>query len=148
MVKKGSPDMFFVADDSSTGKTTPGVEMEEIDVLPLDAFCEREEISHISFLKIDTEGGDLNVLKGAEKMLSQQRVDFVEVEAGMNCGNKFHVPFETLRGHLEERNYSLFAIYEQVHEWPANEPQLRRANLVFMSRALIASTKVRGQSIV
>lgn len=70
-------------------------------------------------------------------MLNEQRIDFVEVEAGMNAGNKRHVPFETLKEYLESKNYLLFGIYEQVHEWPTNEPHLRRTNAVYLSRRMI-----------
>jgi FkbM family methyltransferase len=46
----------------------------------LDAFCEAKSIDAINLLKIDTEGHDLFVLKGATRMLSQQRVDFIFAE--------------------------------------------------------------------
>ena len=35
----------------------------------LDNFCLEEKINNIDVLKIDTEGNELNVLKGAKKLL-------------------------------------------------------------------------------
>ena len=58
-------------------------------------------------------------------------------EAGMNPGNCRHVPLEALRRVLEFRRYAMLAFYEQVHEWPKNQPQPPRANPVFISSQLI-----------
>ena len=45
--------------------------IEKVNISTVDEFCKANEIKHISYLKIDTEGGDLNVLKGAENCLSK-----------------------------------------------------------------------------
>ena len=102
-------------------------------ITTIDEFCKAAKIDHIDYLKIDTEGGDLEVLKGADEMLSARRIDVIEVEAGMNPFNTFHVPMELLKPWLESRNYLLFGVYEQIREWPTGEQHLRRANLVFIS---------------
>ena len=39
----------------------------EVEVQTLDLFCQENQISHIDFLKIDTEGHELAVLKAARK---------------------------------------------------------------------------------
>ena len=106
---------------------------ENVEVVTLDCFCEHHAIPSIDYLKIDTEGGDLNVLKGAEQMISAHKITAVEVEAGMNKTNQHHVPLEDLKLHLEARDYFLFGLYEQVHEWPTNKPYLRRTNALFIS---------------
>jgi hypothetical protein len=111
--------------------------IEQVDLETLDDLCASQKVTHIDYLKIDTEGGDFNVLSGATAMLAKQQIDTVEVEAGMNVGNKRHVPFEKLKAFFEDRNYFLFGIYEQVNEWPAKQPQLRRTNPVFISEKLI-----------
>jgi FkbM family methyltransferase len=46
----------------------------------LDGICDRLNIDHIDVLKVDTEGHDLAVLQGAERMLSQHRIRFIYVE--------------------------------------------------------------------
>jgi FkbM family methyltransferase len=125
--------------------TTPDVEgmptaqPERVEVETLDRFTRAQGIDHIDFLKIDTEGHDLEVLRGADQLLRSNSVDLIEVEAGMNPENRAHVPIEVLKHHLEERGYSLFAFYEQVHEFMAGKPNLRRANPVFVSARVIAA---------
>ncbi len=48
----------------------------------IDSFCAREGIGAISFLKIDTEGNELSVLKGAEKCISEGRINAIQFEYG------------------------------------------------------------------
>jgi FkbM family methyltransferase len=115
---------------------------EEVPVETLDRFCEAGAIERISLLKIDTEGHDVDVLVGAQGMLELQRIDLVQVEAGMNPENQLHVYFEKFFSLLLPIGYRLFGIYEQCFEWPTNTPTLRRCNLVFGSGELMKS-KVR-----
>jgi FkbM family methyltransferase len=133
----GSSQMFFLLRDVPGTPSQSSVCLEEIPLETLDGFCRDRRIGRMSFLKIDTEGNDLEVLKGAEELLSLQNIDVVEVEAGMNGKNKRHVPFGDFTVFLEARNYALFGVYDQAHEWPAREPQLRRSNLVFISERTI-----------
>ena len=136
MLSQGTSTMNRLLDqlDDSLLKSEP---IENVVVTTLEAFCRDQDVSQISYLKIDTEGNDLEVLKGAETLLANQSVDLVEVEAGMNPTNKHHVPFNLLKEYLEDKNYFIFGIYEQYHEWPTNEPHLRRTNTVFISRRMI-----------
>lgn len=114
---------------------------EEVELQTLDGFCESVGIQQIDFLKIDTEGYDLEVLKGAKLLLQEQRIAAIQVEAGMHPRNDRHVPFELLKSHLEEQDYLLFAIYEQAGEWTSGGPHLRRTNPVFISdRAILENS--------
>jgi FkbM family methyltransferase len=55
---------------------------EPIDVQTLDAFCEEQGVGHIDLLKLDVEGHELAVLRGAERMLSAGRVSMIQFEFG------------------------------------------------------------------
>ena len=74
-----------------------------VDVTTLDAFCTSREIAEITFLKIDTEGFDYDVLKGAERMLSEKRVGLVYCE------------FNTLSADADARG-SLVPIADLLHQ--------------------------------
>jgi hypothetical protein len=117
------------------------VQVENIETLTLDRFCEVEGMKNIDFLKIDTEGYDLEILKGAETMLKKQAIDFVQVEAGMNARNTRHVPFADFVQYLASRDYTLFGLYDQHLEWNGDR-MLRFCNPVFISRN--AASKFRG----
>jgi FkbM family methyltransferase len=46
----------------------------------IDGFCERHGVKGIDVLKIDTEGSELFVMKGAARMLQEQRITFILTE--------------------------------------------------------------------
>jgi len=110
--------------------------VEKVNVMTLDMFCKEQQVSEISYLKIDTEGFDLEVLKGGRSMLEQKKIGFIEVEAGMNPDNKYHVSFDDLKNYLESFDYYLFGVYEQFQEWIIKKPILRRCNPVFISKSV------------
>lgn len=111
-----------------------------------DDFCKTTGINTINFLKVDTEGHDLDVLVGFRKMIADQRIDMIQVEAGMNCRNLLHVPFERFKGFLEPLGYFIFRIVEQAAEMHGR-PNLRRCNLVFISDTLIENN-IRAKSSI
>lgn len=107
----------------------------------IDVFLDEHKLETIQFLKIDTEGHDLDVLRGAASSLRAQRIDLIQVEAGMNKDNHTHVAFELFKEHLEGYGYALFRMYEQVSERALGQPHLRRTNLVFCSMATITANQ-------
>jgi len=48
----------------------------------LDSFCEKHSISRVDFVKIDTEGAELDVLRGAAGLLRAHRVKILQFEYG------------------------------------------------------------------
>lgn len=105
----------------------------EIETRTLDEVRKSLSVGQISFLKIDTEGHDLEVLQGASESLSSNAIDVIQVEAGMNPTNTHHVSFEILKRFLESNGFLLFGVYEQTGEFMSGYPAMRRANCVFIS---------------
>lgn len=124
------PTNRIVTDGSATHAN-----LEPVEIRTGDQFCDEHNVCRINFLKIDAEGFDLHVCQGFSRMLREQRVDLVEVEAGMNPGNTMHVPFEDFMRFLAAHNYFLFKIYSQKRE--RDRPLLRRCNAVFVSQAQV-----------
>lgn len=104
----------------------------KVAVISIDDVCAKRQLPVISYLKIDAEGHELEVLKGADRMLREGRISFVEAECGLNAQNTYHVPFEVIKRHLEGYGFHLFGVYRQVEEWPTGQRHLRRANAVFI----------------
>lgn len=106
----------------------------EIEVQRLDAWCERRGIDHVDLLKVDTEGHDLDVLKGATGLLP--RVDFVQTEVSMNRYNRFHVSFFDMFDFMTEQGFHLFWLHGQAFEG-RGYPVLRRADPIFINSRLV-----------
>jgi FkbM family methyltransferase len=70
------------ADVFRTFHRTDDVVELDFQMTTIDIFCEREMITAIDFLKIDTEGNEFNVLKGGTKMLSEGKIKMMQFEFG------------------------------------------------------------------
>ena len=116
---------------------------EKINVTTLSHFCRINSIATIDLLKVDTEGFDLEVLKGAQQLLENASIGFIELELGLSPENTYHVPLESARAFLEQYGYRIFGIYQQTHEWMEQIPVIRRVNAVFVSKKIAA--KARGR---
>lgn len=57
---------------------------ETITVTTLDDYCQKNNIKTIDYLKIDVEGHELSVLKGASRMLSEGNIRYIQFEYGPN----------------------------------------------------------------
>lgn len=80
----------------------------------IDEYCKAKNITTIDFLKIDTEGYDLEVLRGAEEMLSNALVPFIYCEIGILKKNNRNTNFSELTDWLAERDYHFFGLYQLV----------------------------------
>ena len=57
-------------------------EHETIELTTLDIFCKENGIACIDFLKMDVEGHELAVLKGATQLLSEGKIKIIQFEFG------------------------------------------------------------------
>ncbi len=95
---------FYKNDDFYTDQ------IELVDTTTIDKYCYSHKLNFIDYLKIDTEGHDLFVLKGAEKMLDSKKINFIQFEYGpSNIHSK--VLFKDILNFLISKNYFVFRIY-------------------------------------
>lgn len=52
----------------------------ECKTVSLDEFCESQKITYIDFIKIDTEGHELEVLSGAKTMIAENKIGIIQFE--------------------------------------------------------------------
>ena len=112
---------------------------EMVTIEKLDNFVVNNNIRHINYLKIDTEGYDLEVLKGAQQLIRDKQIDFIETEVSMNPTNEFHVSFTEIKEFMLIHDYLIFGLYEQILDFKIEKPVLRRSNVVFISSRIYNS---------
>jgi len=77
----------------------------------LDNFCKNKNIENIDILKIDTEGNELNVLKGAAKLLSENKIKLIYVEIS-ESKKKFKEKEKNVIDFLNSYNFEIKRKYQ------------------------------------
>lgn len=100
---------------------------EVVPVDTVDGFMDAHGIDFVHFLKVDVEGHDLEVLKGARHALESGRIALVQVEVGVDQLAKNQPSLESIRQYLAPLDYYLYGIYNQCRakaevspSWPDN----------------------------
>jgi FkbM family methyltransferase len=87
--EKGAAELFLYEDTtlSSLNHESPGADRFgpprgtlRCEVTTLDAFCAENQIQHISVLKVDAEGYNMPILRGADRLLRGKSIDFIYLE--------------------------------------------------------------------
>lgn len=79
-----------------------------------DGFCRDQGLEHIHFLKIDTEGHDLQVLAGFERTIANDRVDVIQFEYNrLNIFTKYTLNdfYKMLNEKFTQSGYLIGRIY-------------------------------------
>lgn len=109
----------------SSIETVMGNQSREISVFKIDTLAVNYELSNNILLKIDVDGIELKVLKGAEKLLKHDEIIII-IEASLADINP---RFSNIVTYLSSLGYSVFDIIEPLykHDW-----QLWQVDLVFI----------------
>ncbi len=86
-----------------------------VEVVTVDDFCKKNGILAINLLKTDTEGYELNVLKGASNMMKQNRIQFVYVEIFFNENYVGQSSFGDIYNFLLENRFELVRFYDVLY---------------------------------
>jgi len=81
----------------------------EVETTTIDSELSRLQIDHLDFVKIDTEGFDLKVLKGAINSITNNKIGFIQFEYNLSwfsLGSTLLSAYEI----LEESGYKIFLI--------------------------------------
>ena len=116
---------FYVYDEHTVNSLAPNARYVErferksseitVKSTTIDSFCAKENVEKIDILKIDTEGFDLFVLKGAERMLSSGNIRFVFAEFN-DCLEKHGVTggaLNQISDYLARFNFHFVATYTE-----------------------------------
>lgn len=93
-------------------------ESQEVKLITLDDFInQQEEIKQIDILKIDVEGFESDVLKGAEKTLESGKILYIYVEATFREKDRDHTQFFEIQEILKKYNFNFIGIYDVLPYW-------------------------------
>ena len=87
-----------------------------VDVMTLDSFLAGQGIERVDILKSDTQGHELEILKGAENVLRNNRIGLIYLELIFSPMYEGLPPLHEIFRHLAERNFSIVSIYEMQHQ--------------------------------
>lgn len=83
---------------------------ETIRLESVDRYCSEHKIASIDFMKMDVEGHELEVLKGASDLLKSRRIRIIQFEYG-GCNIDSRVLLKDIWNIFSGLNYSFFKIY-------------------------------------
>ena len=76
----------------------------------LENYCFERNIKEIDFMKIDTEGHELEILKGGESLLKKGQIKMIQFEYG-GCNIDSHVLLKDIFNFFNKTGYSLSLIH-------------------------------------
>jgi FkbM family methyltransferase len=83
----------------------------EVETTTLDEFCAGQGIDHIDLLKLDTQGAEVKVLRGAQRMLAEKRVDLIFAEVNFVPIYQGQAFFHDVCAQLHPHGFRLFDLY-------------------------------------
>jgi|SRR5687767_10733995 len=121
--------------------SAPGAEVETVKIETIDRYLSAKGIQSVDLLKIDTEGYELNVLRGASQALSAGRVSLVLAEMGFVSSDSRHTRFGELAELMLSYRYHFYGMYDVYHfqEWRSGKQEwVGYANGLFVQHALLS----------
>lgn len=106
-------DSFLEPNESPYGRYEKKI---DIEIITLDSFVEKHNINSIDILKSDTQGYELQVFKGASKLMAENKISIIYCEIIFSKMYKNLITFDVIYKYLVEHNFSLVAFYKQYFE--------------------------------
>lgn len=94
---------------------------EVVTIETVDDFCREHALDHIDILKIDVQGWELEVLRGANMMLSRNAIWFVFAEVGFRRSDTDMQHFADLNDFMEYNRFQFCGLYDIYRYGPAKQ---------------------------
>ncbi len=82
----------------------------KVDVTSIDNYCEENNIHEIDFIKIDTQGSEIDVLNGMKKFIENQKVSIIELELILGFAYEKKFSFYDYEQIFNNKDYRLIAL--------------------------------------
>ena len=104
---------------------------ETIKVVTGDSFCIKNKIENIDLLKIDTEGFEIEVLKGFSEMLINGKIKAIYCEVGFDPKNSRNTYINEIFDFMHKHDYKFYGLYE-INNLPIKK-SLNYGNALFIN---------------
>jgi FkbM family methyltransferase len=88
------------------------IEEIEVEQIAIDSLAERNNLKQIHLLKVDAEGYDLEVLRGAQVLLMKQEVEIIIAEVFFVPYREGQAYFWEIANYLHQLNYRFVNLYD------------------------------------
>jgi len=111
---------------------------EVVKIISLDFYCKQNNITHIDLLKIDVEGHELDVLRGASEMLKRNAIDAISFEFG-GCNIDTKTYFQDFWYFFLDKNMKIYRItpsgyLSRVDSYTESCEQFRTTNYIALKK--------------
>jgi FkbM family methyltransferase len=120
-----SGEMDFIANERSdmSSLLEPSIdcwgavkERRKVPVRTLDDYCAKQDVTHIDILKSDTQGFDLEVVKGASQLLKRRRVHLVYMEIIFSDMYKRLPRLDQIYAFMADHGFCLVSFYKFYYQ--------------------------------
>jgi hypothetical protein len=87
-----------------------------VSVGTVDSYCRERGIEQIEILKTDTEGFDLEVLRGAERLLQKRAVELIFIEISLTDMNKGQASLDEIYRFVTDRGFAVVSFYTLAYD--------------------------------
>ncbi len=118
--------------DTSNCLLADAEKSETINVSTIDVFGQSNQIKKIDILKMDVQGYELEVVRGADYYIKNNLVSFIYAEIDFDESNKECQYFGDLNDWLQKNNFRLSGFYE-FFRWGENKKYFGFCNALFVN---------------
>ena len=123
---------YLVTASPEDGITGEG--LEAVPVTTLDCWAREAGIGAVDFLKVDIEGGEFRMLRGAQEVLRANPRIVVFFESEPDWCRRAGCRQEDAFGLLEELGFGLYAWNDRARGWQTDQRALLQAGMVWAAR--------------
>lgn len=113
----------------TTRIATEGQFLVNLPCVTLDTYAKQERISSIAFLKVDVEGYEEQVFKGAKELLNQQKINIIYYEVCPNNTRKINLNPEIPTRLLQEHDYVVYKLDSKTNLHLVDDREFERITL-------------------
>jgi len=92
------------------GQIVPIINSVEVQAVTLDSFCKEQNVSTIDYLKVDVEGAEIHVLKGASNLLERKAIRFLQFEISKKMLEGMNTEAKRVFDFLKSKGYECYSI--------------------------------------